>query len=64
LRYVSRLDPECIARHVATASGVLGSCMEYLHRTLESLEALGLDDRMLRQVYRICVARAAERQPC
>ena len=64
LRYVSRLDPECIAQHVATASGVLGSCMEYLHRTLESLEALGLDDRMLRQVYRICVARAAERQPC
>src|SRR5271156_6528325 len=64
LRYARHLDLECVAHHVATASGALGSCMEYLHRTLESLETLGLNDRMLRQVYRICVARAAERQPC
>ena len=64
IRYVRRLDLERVAHHVATASGALGSCMEYLHRTLESLEALGLDDRMLRQVYRICVARAAANQIC
>jgi hypothetical protein len=38
--------------------------MEYLHQTLEALDALGLDDRMLRQVYRICVARAAAKQSC
>jgi cation transport protein ChaC len=58
-RYVRRLDLELIARHVATASGTLGSCLEYLHRTLDALETLGLDDRMLRRVYRICQARAA-----
>ena len=64
VRYVRRLDLELVAHHVATASGALGSCMEYLHHTLESLESLGLDDRMLRQVYRICVARAATNQSC
>lgn len=64
VRYVRRLDLELVAHHVATASGVLGSCMEYLQHTLESLDALGLDDRMLRQVYRICLARAAAAQSC
>jgi glutathione-specific gamma-glutamylcyclotransferase len=59
LRYVPRLDLERIADHVSTATGALGSCMEYLRHTLESLDALGLDDRMLREVYRICIARAA-----
>jgi cation transport protein ChaC len=64
LRYVRHLDLERVAHHVATAAGVLGSCMEYLHRTLEALEVLGLNDRMLRQVYRICEARAADAQIC
>ena len=63
-RYVRRLDREQVARHVATASGVLGSCMEYLHRTLESLDALGLDDRMMREVYHLCAIRAAAIQTC
>jgi glutathione-specific gamma-glutamylcyclotransferase len=63
-RYVPRLDLELVAHHVATASGVLGSCMEYLHQTLAALDALGLEDRMLRQVYRICLARAAANQSC
>jgi glutathione-specific gamma-glutamylcyclotransferase len=62
--YVRHLDMESVAHHVATASGALGSCMEYLHHTLEALEALGLDDRMLRQVYRICAAGAAANQSC
>jgi cation transport protein ChaC len=62
--YVRHLDLESVAHHVAIASGALGSCMEYLHHTLEALEALGLDDRMLRQVYRICDARAAANQSC
>jgi cation transport protein ChaC len=57
-RYIPRLDLECVARHIASASGSLGSCMEYLHRTLESLDALGLNDRMLREVDRLCSARA------
>jgi cation transport protein ChaC len=64
VRYVRRLDLELVAHHVASASGVLGSCMEYLHQTLQALDVLGLDDRMLRQVYRICAARAAANQPC
>jgi cation transport protein ChaC len=63
-RYVRRLDLERVAQHISTASGALGSCMEYLHRTLESLDALGLSDRMLREVYRICTARAAANQIC
>jgi cation transport protein ChaC len=64
LRYARHLDLECVAHHVATASGALGSCMEYLHRTLESLEALGLNDQMLRKVHRICIARATAHQTC
>ena len=64
VRYVRRLDLELVAHHVATATGALGSCMEYLHHTLQSLEALGMDDRMLRKVYRICAARAASNQSC
>jgi len=64
VRYAPRLDLEKVAHHVATASGSLGSCLEYLHRTLEALEVLGLDDRMLRQVYRICVERAAAAHTC
>jgi len=55
-RYVRHLTPEQVACHVATATGTLGSCMEYLTHTLQSLDALGLDDRMLRQVYRLCSA--------
>jgi cation transport protein ChaC len=64
VRYAPRLDLELVAHHVATASGVLGSCMEYLHQTLHALDELGLDDQMLRQVDRICRARAAAKQPC
>jgi cation transport protein ChaC len=64
MRYVPRLDLERVAAHVATASGALGSCMEYLHRTLDALDALGLDDRMLREVYRICQARAKLDHTC
>lgn len=63
-RYVHRLDLECVARHISSASGVLGSCMEYLHRTLASLDALGLNDRMLREVQRLCATRAMANQSC
>jgi glutathione-specific gamma-glutamylcyclotransferase len=49
-RYAHRLPLDQVARHVAIASGTLGSCMEYLTHTLRSLEELGLDDRMLRKV--------------
>jgi cation transport regulator ChaC len=60
--YVRHLDLDRVAHHIATVSGALGSCMEYLQHTLEALDALGLDDRMLRQINRICIARAAANQ--
>jgi cation transport protein ChaC len=63
-RYIASLDLERVAHHVATASGGLGSCIEYLHRTLESLDTLGLTDRMLREVHRLCAARAVANQAC
>jgi len=63
-RYVHRLDLERVAHHIATASGSLGSCLEYLHRTLESLDALGLNDRMLREVGRLCARRASSGKSC
>jgi cation transport protein ChaC len=52
--YRHRLSLDEVARHVATASGTLGTCMEYLTHTLIALEALGLEDRMLREVHRLC----------
>jgi cation transport protein ChaC len=58
-RYAPRLPLDQVARHVATATGALGSCMEYLTHTLKSLDALGLDDRMLRQVLHLCSAGSA-----
>jgi len=42
----------------------LGSCLEYLTHTLDSLDALGLDDRMMRQVHRLCAGRAAAGEIC
>ena len=57
-RYAPRLDLDRVARHVATATGPLGSCLEYLDHTLAALEALGLDDPMLREVRRRCAAPA------
>jgi cation transport protein ChaC len=62
--YVRGLDLDRVAHHIATASGTLGSCMEYLHRTLDSLAALGLSDRMLRDVNRLCAARAGADRSC
>ncbi len=59
-RYVRRPDLALVARHVATASGSLGSCMEYLDRTLDSLDGLGLNDRMLRKVRELCAAAEAD----
>jgi glutathione-specific gamma-glutamylcyclotransferase len=51
-RYTGRLDDAVIARHVATASGVLGSCAFYLAETLGALQALGLRDRQLERLAR------------
>jgi glutathione-specific gamma-glutamylcyclotransferase len=54
--YRHHLPLDQVARHVATATGTLGSCMEYLTQTLRSLDELGLDDRMLRKVLHLIAA--------
>jgi cation transport protein ChaC len=45
--YAGRLDGETIARHLAVATGSLGSSLEYLTRTQTALEKLGLRDPYL-----------------
>jgi len=46
-RYAGRLDEETVARVLASASGRLGRCADYLFRTIEALDALNLSDRRL-----------------
>jgi cation transport protein ChaC len=58
-RYRSRMDEEEMARLIATASGWLGSCAEYLHNTVQHLDALGLPDAGLRRLDRRVRALAA-----
>jgi cation transport protein ChaC len=48
--YAGRLDAETIARHLAVATGSLGSCLEYLTRTQAALEALGKRDEYLNRL--------------
>ncbi|HWK46601.1 MAG TPA: gamma-glutamylcyclotransferase [Stellaceae bacterium] len=46
-RYAGRLDDDTVARVLASASGRLGRCADYLFRTIEALDALNLSDRRL-----------------
>ncbi|TXM88366.1 gamma-glutamylcyclotransferase, partial [Methylobacterium sp. WL103] len=46
-RYSGRLTEPEIADRIATACGHLGSSAEYLFRTVEACEALGIRDRHL-----------------
>ena len=41
-RYAGNLPVETVTRHVATAVGKLGSCMEYLVNTVSKLEEIGI----------------------
>ena len=54
-RYAGRLDEAMVARHLATATGSLGSCATYLAETLGALQALGLRDRALERLQRMMV---------
>jgi cation transport protein ChaC len=45
--YVGGLSPEAIADVLAKAVGTWGSMADYLHSTVENLEALGIHDRQL-----------------
>jgi cation transport protein ChaC len=48
--YAGRLDDAAVAAHLASATGALGSCAEYLAATLDALHSLGLRDRSLERL--------------
>ena len=51
-RYAGRLDEQEIAACLASASGTLGSCREYLTETVAALQSVGLHDRVLERLQR------------
>jgi cation transport protein ChaC len=58
LRYAGRLDEASVATCLASATGSLGSCVQYLAATLDTLHAMGLRDRPLERLHRL-VSKAA-----
>lgn len=46
-RYAGRLSDDTVARHIATATGPMGACSEYLFETVRHLTELGIRDRHL-----------------
>ena len=46
-RYSPRMQPEAIARYLATGAGPMGRCCDYLFDTVEHLRRLGIRDRRL-----------------
>jgi glutathione-specific gamma-glutamylcyclotransferase len=57
LRYAGRLDEDAVAARLASATGALGSCAEYLAHTLDALKALGARDRGLERLQRLMAER-------
>lgn len=45
--YAGNLTPETVVEHIATASGALGTCADYLNQTVNSLAQAGIRDRRL-----------------
>ncbi len=60
LRYAGRLDEASVAARLATATGSLGSCREYLAETLKALQSVGLRDRKLERLQRLAHAAQAD----
>jgi glutathione-specific gamma-glutamylcyclotransferase len=56
-RYAGRLDEATVARHLASATGSLGSCAAYLAATLGALQSVGLRDRSMERLQRMVVAQ-------
>jgi len=50
-RYTGLLPEDRVAAVIASAAGPLGACAEYLHNTVEHLDALGIRDRPLCRLY-------------
>lgn len=57
--YAGRLPLETAADHIARAEGRMGPCRDYLRRTVEHLEALGIPDRQMGRLLRLVDARRA-----
>jgi cation transport protein ChaC len=49
-RYAARISDAEAARHIATASGSLGSCASYLENTMAHLQSLGIRDTGLQRI--------------
>jgi glutathione-specific gamma-glutamylcyclotransferase len=49
-RYAGKLSDAEAAAHIATATGVLGSCMSYLDNTMAHLHSLGIRDVGLERI--------------
>jgi cation transport protein ChaC len=45
--YAGQVEPDVIVEHLATASGTLGSCADYLQQTIEGLTQVGIQDKAL-----------------
>ena len=58
-RYASSLADEEVALAIATASGFLGACADYLVNTVDHLAALGIHDRPLERLRQQVLARTA-----
>ena len=58
-RYASYLADEEVALAIATASGFLGACADYLVNTVDHLAALGIHDRPLERLRQQVLARTA-----
>ena len=57
-RYVGRLDDVAVAGQIRTASGELGTCLDYFDRTVASLGALGIRDAALDRIGKALAATA------
>ena len=57
--YAGRLNEQEIAARVASATGSLGSCREYLSETLAALKAMGLRDHKLERLQRLIGSQSA-----
>jgi cation transport protein ChaC len=60
-QYAGDLDPLSQAQYIASASGTLGSCRDYLHETIAALAAAGIRDDGLDALRRL--VEAVPKQP-
>jgi len=55
-RYACKIPIETVAKSIATAEGPLGTCSEYLFRTVEALDKMNVPDRYLHTVRKKVIA--------